>query len=167
MENPYELKRGGARGRGKGRGRAPDRPAAAATYTEGEQLEKLEGYLAVPPEFWPFVRYSTHIRYITKAGEFRSGGFVVKNPFDTKPQGGTTEKRFLKLQNGFNRSAHDYAEWLCAYEDVEFLYVKGDGATLSVKNDLETAVKGLNQNIQKLASYCKGLERRITELEGK
>jgi len=36
-----------------------------------------------------------------------------------------------------------------------------------VKNDLETAVKGLNQNIQKLASYCKGLERRITELEGK
>ena len=165
MENPYELKRGGrGRGRGKGRG-APDRSAAAATYTEGEQLEKLEVYLAVPPEFWPFVRYSTHIRYITQAGELRSGGFVAKNPFETKEQGGTTEKRFLKLQNGFNRTAHDYAEWIVAYEDVSFLYVKGDGADLSIKQDLETAVKGLNQNIQRLVDYCKKQERRIADLE--
>ena len=49
--------------------------------------------------------------------------------------------------------------------DVAYLYVKGDGADLSPKPDLETAVKGLNQNIQKLAEFCKKLGKRIAALE--
>jgi hypothetical protein len=154
-ENPYDLAKGG-RGKGRGGRPPPPRPALATPLTESEQLEKLTGYLAVPADFWPFVRYSTHVRYITTDGDFRSGGFVLKNPFDTKVQGRGAEKRFLKLQNGFNRSA-------CS--DVAYLYVKGDGADLSPKPDLETAVKGLNQNIQKLAEFCKKLEKRIAALE--
>ena len=163
-ENPYDLAKGG-RGKGRGGRPPPPRPALATPLTESEQLEKLTGYLAVPADFWPFVRYSTHVRYITTDGDFRSGGFVLKNPFDTKVQGRGAEKRFLKLQNGFNRSAHDYAEWIVCYDDIAYLYVKGDGADLSLKQDLETAVKGLNQNIQKLAEFCKKLEKRIAALE--
>ena len=51
------------------------------------------------------------------------------------------------------------------HSDIAYLYVKGDGADLSLKQDLETAVKGLNQNIQKLAEYCKKLEKRIAAIE--
>ena len=99
------------------------------------------------------------------AGDFRPGGFVLKNPFDAKPQGGVDEKRFLKLQNGFNPKAHDYAEWVVAYEDLDQLYAKGDGCTLSVREDLLTAVRGLNHNVHKLADFCKKLDRRLAALE--
>lgn len=156
--NPYELKRRGPAG-------GPPRPARAAGYTETEQREKLTGYVSVPREFWPFIKYSTHVRYIEKTGEFRSGGFVLKNPFDTKVKGGAGEKRFFKLQNGFNRAARDHKEWILAYEDAEYVYAKGAGVELTVHHDLQTAVKTLNANIKRLADYCKKLERRVGELE--
>jgi hypothetical protein len=161
--NPYDL------GENKGKG-GPARPVQAATLTEAEQLEKLHGYVVVPKDLWPFVKYSTHVRYIEtaeKGGEFRGGGFVLNNPFDTKVRGSTTEKRFIKLQNGFNKGARDHKEWIAAYEDIEFLYVKGTGVELTLQRDLQTAVTALNANISRLAEYCKKSERRIAELEGR
>lgn len=166
--NPYALTKGGrGSGRGGGGGRQGHGAAVplATPLSEDEKVAKLEGYLTVPREYWPFVRYSSHVRYITTDGDFRPGGFVAKNPFDTKARGGSQEKRFLKLQNGFNRAAHDFAEWVVCYDDVAYLYVKGDGGDLSVKADLETALAALNANIQKLAAYCKRLEKRVGALE--
>lgn len=158
-KNPYEL------GDGK---QGPDRPALAVALTEDEQRAKLEGYVRVPRELWPFVGYSTHVRYIEtaeKGGEFRSGGFILKNPFDTKTRGSTEEKRFFKLQNNFYKSNGDHKEWIIAYEDVEHLYVKGTGVELTLQTDLKEVVTTLNGNIQRLAAYCKKLEARIAALE--
>lgn len=159
-KNPYELAE-----RGKA-GAQPDLPARAATLTEDEQLEKLEGYVTVPPEFWPYVKYSTHVRYMEKSGEFRGGGFILNNPFDTKVRGSATEKRFFKFMNSFNKGGRDHKEWIVAYEDVQFLYVKGTGVELTLQRDLQTAVTTLSGNIQRLAEYSKKLERRLAELEG-
>jgi len=161
-KSPYELA-----GRKKGLESAPDRPARAGTLTEAEQKEKLTGYVPVPPDLWPFVKYSTHVRYVVKSGEFRQGGFVLNNPFDTKVQGTAIEKRFIKLQNGFNKSARDYKTWIAAYEDIEYLYVKGTGVELALQRDLQTAATTLSKNIQRLAKYYEELERRIAELEGR
>lgn len=160
--NPYQLddkKKGG-----------PARPAQAATLTEAEQLEKLTGYVVVPKDLWPFVKYSTHVRYnetAARGGEFRGGGFVLNNPYDTKVRGSTTEKRFMKLQNGFNKTVRDHKEWIVAYEDIEYLYAKGTGVELTLQRDLQTAVTALNANISRLAEYSKKLERRVAELESR
>ncbi|GFR89307.1 BA71V-C129R [Elysia marginata] len=146
------------------------RPSLAPTLTETEQLEKLAGYMVVPKDLWPFIKYPAHVRYIeieAKGGEFRSGGFVLNNPFDTKVRGSTSEKRFIKLQNGFNKTAKDHKEWIAAYEDIEYLYVKGNGAVLTLQRDLQTAVSSLNANIARLAEYSKKLERRIASLESR
>jgi len=143
----------------------PARAQLGHVWTVPEQAEKLHGYLEVPPEYWEQIRYGTHIRYFTKAEGFRPGGFVVKNPFDNKPKGGNVEKRFIKLQNGFNDKAKDYKQWVVAYEDVAKFYIKPDAAIMAILQTLENAVKGLNDNIRKVVEYSKSLESRITELE--
>jgi hypothetical protein len=155
-KNPFDL---------EGRDGGPERPHAARVWTAEEQAEKLNGYLEIAPEFWEQIRYGTHVRYVTKAGDFRPGGFVLKNPFDTKPKGGTVEKRFMKLQNGFNDKARGYASWLLAFEDAAKIYIKPDAGVLMVLQSLETAVRGLNENIRKLAEHSKKLEQRIAALE--
>lgn len=162
--HPSSLGRG-VGGRGKGKGGGASAPARATPYTEKEQIAKLEGYIKVPTEFWPAVKYSAHVRYIRKDGKFVPGGFVVKNPFDTQVAGEGAEKRFLRLQNGFNAAARSYATWMAAYEDIEHLYVKGDGAVLAVRNDLEAVAAAYNSTIQQLQAKLKSLERRIADLE--
>ena len=157
-KNPFEL---------DGRDGGPDKPHAARVWTAEEQAEKLSGYLEVAPEYWDQIRYGTHVRYITKAGEFRPGGFVLKNPFDTKPRGAAEEKRFIKLQNGFNDKARGYSQWIAAYEDIAKIYMKPDAGVLMMMQSLETAVRGLNENIRKLAEHSKKLEQRIAALERK
>jgi hypothetical protein len=135
-------------------------------WTEGEKVEKLRGYVEVPPEYWEQVRYGTHLRYYTKADGFRPGGFVLKNPFDTAPGDGAP-KRFLKLQNGFSDKVRGYAQWLVAYEDLARIFIKPDAGTLVALQLIELAVKGLNENIRKLAEYSKKLESRLSALEAR
>jgi len=154
-KNPFDL---------EGRD-GPDRPHVAKVWTPEEQAEKLSGYLEVPPEHWEHIRYGTHVRYVTRDGAFRPGGFVLKNPFDTKTRGGNDEKRFMKLQNGFNDKTRGYASWLLAYEDAGKIYMKPDAAVLVMIQNLETAVRGLNENIRKLAEHSKKMEQRLTALE--
>jgi hypothetical protein len=161
-KNPYNLDDGK-------RKEGPDRPVKVVTLTEEEQLAKLTGYVSVPKDFWPFVKYSTHVRYVETAGKggaFRPGGFILNNPFDTKARGGP-EKRFMKLQNGFNKSDRDYKAWIVAYEDIEYLYVKGTGVELTLQRELQMAVTALNANIARIAEYCKKLERRLAEQGGR
>jgi hypothetical protein len=155
-KNPFDL---------EGRNEGPDRARGGRVWTAGEQAEKLSGYLEVPPEYWDQIRYGTHVRYYSKTEGFRPGGFVVRNPFDTKPKGAAAEKRFMKLQNGFNDKARGYQQWIVAYEDVAKFYIKPDAAVLVMMQSLEIAVKGLNENIRKLAEHSKKLESRIAALE--
>jgi hypothetical protein len=157
-KNPFDL---------EGRNEGPDRTRAAHVWTAEEQAEKLDGYLEIPPEFWDQIRYGTHVRYYTKAEGFRPGGFVAKNPFDTRPKGAAADKRFMKLQNGFNDKARGYQQWVVAYEDVARFYVKPDAAVLVMMQSLEAAVRGLNENIRKLAEHSKKLESRVVALEAR
>ncbi len=157
-KNPFDL---------DGRDEGPDRPHQARVWTAEEQAEKLSGYLEVDPEFWDQIRYGTHVRYVTKADGFRPGGFVLKNPFDTKPRGAAAEKRFIKLQNGFNDKARGYQQWVAAYEDIVKMYIKPDAGVLMMMKSLEIAVRGLNDNIRKLAEHQKKLGERVAALEGR
>lgn len=154
--NPYELSE-----RGK-LGKLPERPILAGTLTEAEKLAKLEGYVTIPQDFWTFVKPSTHVRYILKTGEFRTGGFIAQNPFDCKPRDAQAEKRFFKLKNGFTQTSK---EWLVDYDTVGFLYAKASGVELALQQDIQKTVTALNGNIDRLVAFCKKLERRITELE--
>ncbi len=154
--NPYELSERG------NLGKQPERPIRAGTLTETEKLAKLEGYVTIPQDFWPSVKHSTHVRYILKTGEFRTGGFIVQNPFDYKPRDSQTEKRFFKLKNGFDRNS---VEWMAAYEDVEYLYAKATGVELALQQDLKKMATIFNGNIDRLVTSYKKLERRLAELE--
>lgn len=155
-KNPFDL---------AGRDGGPAKPAAARVYTAEEQAEKLHGYLEIAPEHWELIRYGTHLRYYLKTGEFRTGGFVLKNPFDTKPHGAPAEKRFIRLQNGFDPKARGYAAWLAAYEDLGRVFIKPDAGVHTVQASLEAAVRGLNENIRKLAEHARRLELRLAQLE--
>ena len=155
-KNPFDL---------EGRDGGPDRTRGVRIWTAEEQAEKLSGYLEVPPEYWDQIRYGTHVRYFSKVEGFRPGGFVMKNPFDTKPKGAAVEKRFMKLQNGFSDKARGYQQWLVSYADTAKFYIKPDAAVLVMMQSLEIAVKGLNDNIRKLAEHSKKLEARIASLE--
>ena len=157
-ENPFDLDK-------KKKAGLPQKEYKAKTYTEEEKIALLDGYLDIPADFWAFVRYGTHVRYVTKTGDFRPGGFVTRNPFDAKPKGAAESKRFIKMQNGFNNKVGGYAEWIVAYEDIQHLYAKPDASALTVQRMLENAVKGLNDNIKKIAIHAKKLEERLATLE--
>jgi hypothetical protein len=158
MANPFALdkKKGGA---------GPKKAYKATTYTEEEQKELLNGYVDLSEDLWPLVRYGTHMRYITKDGNFRIGGFVTRNPLDTIPRGGKDKKRFVRLQNGFDKKNPGYAEWVVAYEDVKSWYCKPDASAMAVQNTLRRVTAAFNANLQKLADSTRAMEKRIAELE--
>jgi hypothetical protein len=145
----------------------PARPHPARDWTEAEIIEKTAGYLEIPPEFWDQVRYGEHVRYFTKKDGFRPGGFVIKNPFDVRPKGATENKRFIRLQNGFNDKAREYAIWPVAYEDLDKLLVKPSAATSVVMLNQEIVTRKLNENIRKLMEHIKKQDARIAALEAK
>jgi hypothetical protein len=154
-QNVFDLKdRGG-----------PERKRAGRVWTDEEKRERLTGYLEIPAQYWENVRYGAHVRYCTKKDGYKPGGFVVRNPFDTKARGEAAEKRFMKLQNGFNEKAAGYASWLVAYEDLDQVFVKADAPALVAIENVREAAVGLNENIRKLAKHQKRLADRVGALE--
>ena len=153
--------------------------AKATTYSprvfsQREQEDKLTGYLEIDQEIWPQIRYATHIRYYLKTGEFRTGGFVLKNPFEvvisndslqnpkTPPEKlNKDKKKYIKLQNGFNEKLKGYYQWVVSYDDIEKIYIKPDASVLTVIKTLEAIVNGLNNNIEQLAASVRHLEKKI------
>jgi hypothetical protein len=162
MTNPFTLDKSVVAGSKNNKAKIP-----AKSWTNNEIKEKLEGYLEIKDIYWDKIKHSTHVRYITKNGEFKPGGFVLKNPFDTKPKGSDVEKRFIKLQNGFNINQTGYAQWIVAYEDIDKLFMKVDAGILICMEILEASVKGLNENDSKLAEYLKRMDARVKTLEKK
>ena len=159
---------------------SPKRNRYPNVWSSSEQEEKLSGYLEIQPEFWPTVKFGTHVRYITKNNDFNVGGFVLKNPFVYK--GDTTEikpsidigiypeygdKIGIKLQNTFSKSASNYSVWVVAYEDIMKLYVKVDASIRTIVQSLETTIESVNNNMKKITDYIKRMEDRLAKLEAK
>lgn len=128
----------------------------------------LRGYCPVPPEVWPQLGYGKHVRYRTKTGELRRGGFIAKNPFFAG-QPPDESRPFVKLQTGFNRQGAGHADWVVAYEDIDTLWVKVDAAVTAVydqlRGEVAAAVKALDRNLRRVADFTRGLEGRIAALE--
>lgn len=143
---------------------APNRHQPARVWTPEEQAEKLDGYIEIDPEFWDTIRYGTHMRYYLKTGEYRSGGFVLKNPFDTTPANENREVRYIKLQNNFDAKAPGYMQWTVAYDKIGRIFIKPDAGVLMVMRSLERAVEKINKNTQKLAEVAKQHETKIAQL---
>ena len=139
----------------------------AKILTKAEQKEKLIGYLEISKEHWPQIRYGTHIRYITKSGEFRTGGFIMKNPLEIVNPKTKKITTYIKLQNGFNDKATNYANWIANYEEISNIYIKPDAGVLTLLASIETIVTGLNDNITKLVKHAQSLENRLEILESK
>jgi hypothetical protein len=143
------------------------------TFTQREQEDKLTGYLEVGREVWTQIRYGTHIRYYLKTGEFRTGGFVAKNPFevvinednDIEGKFPNGKKTYIKIQNGFNDKLKGFYQWVVAYDDIDKIYIKPDAGVLTMIHTLESIVNNLNENIQKLALTARVMEKRISQLE--
>lgn len=152
-KNPFEL------GTHAGAKRTGEAKRAPRTWTAEEQAEKLQGYLEIPRDHWAQIRYGTHVRYITEADGFRTGGFVLRNPF------GTGGKQYIRLQNGFNQKANGYAQWVVDYEKAVKIFVKPDAAVMVMMKSLEASVLGLNRNIRKIAEHARKLEARLAALE--
>jgi hypothetical protein len=142
----------------------PNRHQPARVWTPEEQAAKLDGYMEVDPEFWDQIRYGTHMRYFLKTGEFRTGGFVLKNPFDATPANETREMRYLKLQSTFDAKAPGYMQWMVAYEKVGRIFIKPDAGALMMMRNLEKAVEKINTNSRKLAEVAKQHEAKIAQI---
>ena len=146
----------------------PGAPSAVAghVWTEEEQAERLSTYLEVPRDLWEALRAGEHVRYYTRAGVYRSGGFVAANPFQAAPGGGPT-RTFMKLRNGFNPKAAGYSEWLVDYADTAQVYVKPSAAALIVQRQLHDTVEAINANLQRTAEFASALEARLAAIEGR
>ena len=139
---------------------APRKYKPKTQLTEEEKKSKLAGYVRIDKEFWTFVKYNSHIRYIKVTGEFVTGGFVAKNPLVIAPnakgdQDADQASSHIKLRNSFNPKIKGYLEWMVSYKDIAHLYVKSDAVSLQLQKDLRSAVKQLNDNINKDAIFTK------------
>jgi hypothetical protein len=141
-----------------------DHPVTAREWTDAEISEKLEGYVEVRPEFWKVIRSGTHIRYRTKEGKFRVGGFVARNPQDILLKGADTPMRVIVLRNSPIKTVQSH-EWTVAYEKTAAVYVKPDAVGITILHSLETSVIKFNDNIKKIAEYAKRLEQRLEAVE--
>lgn len=160
---------------------SPKRTHYSTVWTQPEQNEKLLGYLEIAPELWTSIKCGSHVRYITKNNEFRTGGFVLKNSFNyrgdtnimkpsveingVKPEVG--ERIGLRLQNYFNKQSPDYTTWTVAYDDIMKLYIKVDASIRTVVNSLENTIESININMKKITEYIKKMDERLKKLEAK
>jgi hypothetical protein len=161
-KNPYNLAAKKPAG--------PPREVKGRIWTPEEQKEKLRDYIEMSRADWEKIKRNTHMRYYTK-GEFRTGGFVLSNPFSYKPRDSPKEVAAFKLQNNINSKAPGYAVWTAPYESVDRVFVKMEPGTIALRDQLETILQdvsaGLNGNIRKLAEQIVALDKRVRALEGR
>ena len=173
-ENPFSINP-------KRANNSPKRNRYSGVWTQSEKNDKLVGYLEIAPELWPSIKCGSHVRYITKDNEFRTGGFILKNPFYYKgsidilkptveitginPEVG--ERIGIRLQNCFNKQSPDYTTWIVAYDDIMKLYLKVDASIRTVVQSLEDIIENININMKKITDYIKKMDERLRKLEEK
>jgi hypothetical protein len=174
IENPFNID--SKRGRN-----SPKRIRYSNVWTRPEQNDKLIGYLEISPDLWTSIKCGSHIRYVTKDNQFRTGGFILKNPFifkgetnimkpsveigDNNLENG--EKMGIRLQNYFNTKSPDYTTWIVAYDDIMKLYLKVDASIRTIVNSLENTIENININMKKITDYIKKMDDRIKKIETK
>ena len=118
----------------------------SSVWSEEEIASKLQGYLEITPDLWNTIKYGSHVRYINKNNEFKTGGFVLKNPIELNKQkksditdkntsdtsntssntssnaSGNTNNASL-LQSNFDKSSSNYITWFVPYNDIKKLYL--------------------------------------------
>lgn len=161
---------------------SPKRNRYSTVWSQSEQDSKLVGYLEIPPELWPTIKCGSHIRYISKDNEFRTGGFIIKNPYNyhdetdplIKPNieistitNVTGERIGMRLQNSFNNKSPNYATWVIAYEDIKKIYLKVDASIRTIVQSLDNTIENINTNLKKITEYIKKMDDRIKKLEKK
>jgi hypothetical protein len=137
-KNPYQLKM---------LSKGVEKPLNAnlrKPLTEDEQREKLAGYANIPRDKWPFLVHENHIRYITKDGEFNTGGFIASNNINDAEKG-----RRIKIKNSLFKTNHGYSEYLVNYSDIEFLYCKLTAVELTLQEDIHKLAQLLAQLLAK------------------
>ncbi len=133
-----------------------------ATYTAGEVDSKTAGYLQIAPELWTSIKFGTHIRYYTAAGEFKTGGLIKTANFTIADKGPA-----FKLQSTYNVSDRGHFEWAVPFSDVSRVLAKMDALEATLHQDLSNSVTVLDGNVRKIADYVKSLEARIAALEAR
>lgn len=140
------------------RGAAPPwggRPA----LSEAEQAALLEGYTTVEAGRWAAVGRGTHVRYITTAGDFRLGGYVVANPLYAKKDGAC----FLRLASFGPDEARQF--WCVRYADLAYLYARCDAVALGLRDELRAVAGRLVAALERAQEHARKLERRVDALE--
>lgn len=123
------------------------------TYSEADKAKMLEMYVEVPADLWPELAFNQHVRYVTKDGLFRPGGFVVKAKYEGKGPEAVT-KSFMMLQNG-PKAGPNVAKWPVAYEDIQFLYSKCTVNEIVLRRQLVNVVAGVNEQTKRIAAAIK------------
>lgn len=163
MDNPFEITK-------KKYSNSPKRKYYPTSWTPKEQNEKLIGYLEIPSHLWSTIKCGSHIRYVTRDNEFRTGGFVMKNPVSIKDENGMkpsieTENMGMRLQNFFNRKSPDYTTWLISYNDTLKIYLKVDASIQIIVQSLENTIENININMKKITDHIKNMDDKIRRLE--
>lgn len=144
-------------------------PAQKETYapkTPEEIKAALDTYMEIAAEFVTFLGPGEHIRYETTEGEFRMGGYVMKNPVHGVTED-TKGKVWIRLNNGFARNGKGYAEWLVEHKNLAKVYVRMSVVEMAHERSLEEVTKRLNDNVKKMSEFTMGLEARISALEAR
>lgn len=153
--NPYNLANRQIEGNNKA--------VVAKVLTLEEQADKLIGYHEVPPEIWEYIKTNSHLRYYTKTTGFKPGGFVHTNPFYTKEGG--NGKPYIKLKNGFQEKAGNYAQWIVNYDDIDKIYIKLSATDLTILKTMNGAISELNSNMKIIETFIKKMDSRLTNIE--
>lgn len=133
------------------------------SYTTEEQQKLLIGYDPVPRDAWTLLQPKTHIRYVTKSGEFRRGGFIhnVK----------TAGKEMIFIENSLNHGP-GYAKWPAAIEDISEIWKKRTVEDVKISEMGDSRVENLELEFsafmvehKKLLTLVRILSDRITQLQ--
>lgn len=121
-------------------------------YSDTDIKELINGYVPIKCDKFPLVKSGTHARYLRKDGLFRRGGFISKNPIETKPDSyGKTRKLFLFRSGVGTRGG---INWMVNYDDIETMWIK-----IGLEFDLF-----VKPEIDKLLSHIHTLFQQVTRL---
>ena len=135
-------------------------------YNQEEIKTMLLGYDVLPPEMYELLKPGNHIRYKTKDGKFRRGGYV----HNVKVNG----DKVIFLETSKNSKDSNYKKWPVYFANLDTVWKKRtieDAMinTVKVNNnenderilDLEARVQLLETNLEKLKQTCFLLVNKI------
>jgi hypothetical protein len=107
MSNPFDLRR------------PIIKLHKAEPQVDRTSKDKLQGYSSVDKSRWKDIPIGTHVRYVRKTGEFRSGGFVKQI---TRNSSGDS---MIILENDkINRGSSRYKTFPIILKDIDKIYQK-------------------------------------------